>query len=92
MLTHFILPHSPQSGKAISKTWEAIGFDAHGTVIEEYLDDKPYPNRFMLGWIGRRPIHVVVTYNQEENVRIVITAYEPDPQRWSDDFQQRRPK
>ncbi|RME12894.1 MAG: DUF4258 domain-containing protein [Ardenticatenia bacterium] len=64
----------------------------HGEVIENYPDDKPYPSRLVLGWIGNRPIHVVVAHNQEDNVWIVVTAYEPDPQRWSDDFRQRRPK
>jgi hypothetical protein len=31
-----------------------------GEVIEEYPKDTPYASRLMLGWIGLRPLHVVV--------------------------------
>lgn len=30
-----------------------------GRTIEDYPDDKPYPSRLILGWIGSRPIHLV---------------------------------
>jgi hypothetical protein len=31
-----------------------------GKTIEAYPEDQPYPSRLVLGWIGTRPIHVVV--------------------------------
>ncbi len=52
---------------------------ATGKTVEDYPDDTPYPSRLVLGWIGRRPIHVVVADNVDEEENIVITVYEPDP-------------
>ncbi|WP_397548007.1 DUF4258 domain-containing protein [Rhodothermus marinus] len=61
-----------------------------GETIASYPEDRPYPSRLVLGWIGTRPLHVVVTDNDEDNVQIVITVYEPDPTLWEDDFKRRR--
>lgn len=61
-----------------------------GQVIEDYPDDSPYPSRLVLGWHESRPIHVVAAHNEEENETIVITVYEPDPQKWDSDFRRRR--
>jgi len=58
-----------------------------GETIEEYPDDTPYPSRLVVGWSGDRPLHVVVA--DDEDRRIVMTVYEPDPDRWSDDFRTR---
>jgi hypothetical protein len=60
-----------------------------GETIEEYAEDTPYPSRLILGWIGQRPIHVVTANNDMDNEIIVITVYEPDRGKWSDDFKRR---
>ena len=62
----------------------------NGTVIKEYPDDTPYPSRLILGNEQGRPIHVVSAYNSADDTEYVITAYEPDPLRWSKDFKERR--
>jgi hypothetical protein len=62
----------------------------HGTIIEEYPDDTPYPSRLVLGWVGRRPIHVVAADDPASRTTIVITAYEPDRDVWEDDFRKRK--
>jgi hypothetical protein len=62
-----------------------------GETIEDYPADCPYPSRLLLGWDGLRPLHVVAAYNRVEDETIVITAYEPDPARWSADFRTRHP-
>ena len=62
---------------------------AIGDVIEEYPNDFPYPSRLILGWTRNQPIHVVVADNTDDNELIVITAYEPDPIRWDQDFRRR---
>lgn len=59
-------------------------------VIEDYPDDMPFPSRLALGWHESRPIHVVAARNEEEDETIVITVYEPDPQKWNSDFRRRR--
>ena len=53
-----------------------------GEVIEEYLDDTPYPSRLILGCYKGRLIHVVAANNRLDEEIIVITVYEPDPSEW----------
>ena len=63
---------------------------ATGETVEDYPNDTPYPSRLVLGWSGRRPIHVVVADNVDDQENIVITAYEPDPLEWEADFKMRK--
>jgi hypothetical protein len=60
-----------------------------GIIIEEYPDDTPYPSCLISGIINDRPLHIVMAYNNVDREAIVITAYEPDPDIWSDDFTRR---
>lgn len=62
----------------------------NGVVIKDYTDDTPYPSKLILGFDGERPIHVVSSYNPENDTEYVITVYEPDIQKWSDNFTKRR--
>jgi hypothetical protein len=57
----------------------------HGVIIEEYLDDKPYPSFLALS-SNAKPLHVVFAKNDEDNEIIIITAYYPDRDKWSDDY------
>ncbi len=61
-----------------------------GEVIEEYLTDKPYPSVLIFGEtdIGR-PLHIVCSYNKDEETTIIITVYHPDPDLWID-YKRRR--
>jgi len=61
----------------------------NGKVIEERPDDVPCPPRVMLGWVRGRPIHVVATEG-EEGETVIVTVYEPEPDRWTDAFTRRR--
>ena len=60
----------------------------HGEIIEEYPDDEPYPSYLTLHFDQEGALHVV--YAKEDQKRIIITAYRPDPNKWSSDFRQRR--
>ncbi len=54
-------------------------------IIEEYLDDEPYPSVLLFGLTqANRPLHVVCAYDAESDRTIVITVYHPDRQRWRD--------
>jgi hypothetical protein len=56
-----------------------------GEIIESYENDQPYPSVLLFGrTLEGRPIHVVCAYASEEDQAIVITVYEPDPNRWAD--------
>jgi len=61
-----------------------------GEVIEERADDLPYPSRLVLGFVGGRPLHVVVADDRDAERSIVVTVYEPDPALWRAGFKRRR--
>lgn len=59
----------------------------HGEIIEKYDDDFPLPSLLVNGLaLSGRPLHVVAGINNLERIIVIITAYEPDPVRWSSDF------
>lgn len=61
-----------------------------GEVIEEYPDDKPYPSVLIFGLTqANRPIHLVCACDETGNRTIVVTVYQPDPQRW-ENFRRRK--
>ncbi len=62
---------------------------ASADVIKEYPEDKPYPSRLVLGFVGGRPLHVVAADNTAGAETIIITVYEPDPRRWDESFRRR---
>lgn len=64
---------------------------AAGEIIERYENDAPYPSMLLFGrTLEHRPIHVVCAYDSREDQVVVITVYEPDPNRW-EDFRRRVP-
>ncbi|MBU1299319.1 MAG: DUF4258 domain-containing protein [Bacteroidetes bacterium] len=48
-----------------------------GTIIEEYVDDKPYPSALFLGFVKSTPIHTVAAFDEKSNYVYIITAYKP---------------
>jgi hypothetical protein len=58
---------------------------ATGETIEEYDDG----SRLVLGRRGVRPLHVVSAEVMEDTT-VVITVYEPSPDRWDATFRARR--
>ena len=61
-----------------------------GDEIKDYPDDKPYPSKLLLSIENELPLHVVAAYIYAENKCIIITAYNPDINLWSDNFKKRR--
>ena len=61
-----------------------------GTVIEQYDDDFPLPSVLINGCAStNRPLHLVVAVNRLEKKLVLVTAYEPDPIKWADNFSRR---
>ena len=61
----------------------------NGEIIEDYPDDFPYPSCLVFGYtVKRRVIHTVVGIGDSK--LWLITAYEPDPEQWSEDFRVRK--
>jgi hypothetical protein len=62
----------------------------HGYIIEGYMDDFPFPSFLINGKSADdRPIHLVVGDNSDENILVIITAYEPDETKWKENFSKR---
>jgi hypothetical protein len=61
-----------------------------GEIIENYPDDLPYPSRLILGWRGKRPLHIVAADNLVDGEVIIVTVYEPDADQWESDFKRRK--
>jgi hypothetical protein len=61
-----------------------------GKIIEDYPEDEPYPSCLIYGrTLEDRPLHVVCAFAKTEEAAIIITVYEPNPERWID-FERRR--
>jgi len=82
------------SGHAIQRMFErrvdVLAVIAQGETIAEYVDEKPYPSRLLLGRAETKPLHVVVA--TDEDLCIVVTVYEPTLENWSDDLRTRKMK
>lgn len=60
-----------------------------GTIIEEYPDDPRGPSCLILGFVGKRPLHVVLGHLDTEEI-LIITAYQPSREEWESDWKTRR--
>lgn len=63
-----------------------------GEIIEERLDDMPWPSVLFLGWIDDQPLHVVAAYSKQIKKVAIITVYEPSLDYFENDFRTRRKK
>lgn len=72
---------------SVEECHEAI---AAGEIIEDYPHDKYGPSCLIFGMTkGSRPLHVQCSYPHRPAI-IIITLYEPDPNRWIG-LKQRKP-
>mgnify|MGYP003305285128 CR=1 FL=1 len=61
----------------------------NGEIIENYPTSYPYPSCLILGLtVNNRNIHVVCGVG--ENKLWIVTAYEPDEEKWESDFRTRK--
>jgi hypothetical protein len=62
----------------------------NGEIIEQYDDDFPLPSMLINGMTPKmRPLHMVLSVNYSEKKIIIITVYEPDSLKWTDNFSRR---
>lgn len=56
---------------------------ARGEIIENYPQDRPIPSCLIYGQTSKgRPLHIVCAPLISEETLVIITVYEPDPERW----------
>ncbi|MDP1784184.1 MAG: DUF4258 domain-containing protein [Sulfuricurvum sp.] len=60
-----------------------------GETIESYPDDQPYPSYLILGYVGKKVLHIVYAKDENDTI-IVITVYVPTLEKWFEDFRTRR--
>lgn len=61
-----------------------------GMIIEDYPSDYPFPSCLVLGCtIQKRKLHIVCSIVNDDTLTI-ITAYEPDFNKWDETFMKRR--
>ena len=51
-----------------------------GKIIEEYLDDNPYPSFLLCAKLRQNYLHVVCAVAEEQ--LFIITTYQPDEDKW----------
>ncbi len=62
---------------------------AYGEIIEQYPNDKYYPSCLVLYFrVNGEPLHFVCSIG--DNKIYIITAYNPDLERWESDFKTRK--
>ena len=61
-----------------------------GELIEDYVDDRPFPSALFLGLQEAKPLHVVAAFDERSGMCYIITAYHPDEEHFSPDFRTRR--
>ena len=59
----------------------------NGQIIEEYDSDYPYPSCLILGRANEKVIHTVCSFSEPV---FIITAYEPDLNKWENDYKIRK--
>lgn len=62
----------------------------NGEEIEDYSHAFPFPAKLLLGKCSECFIHVVAAEDRSKQQVIVITTYEPTPDRWESDMKKRR--
>ena len=61
----------------------------YGDIIEEYPNDYPLPS-CLIFYNDIKPLHVVLSYDEEIHVTYIITVYQPDLNHFEADFKTRR--
>lgn len=61
-----------------------------GETIETYPDTGRGESYLVLGWSNEWPIHVVAADKDAAELTVVVTAYRPLPELWSDDYRRRK--
>jgi hypothetical protein len=82
----YVLKRMIERGIAVAEVRDVL---ENGELIEEYKADVP-PRYLMLGWSGERPIHVIGEDDPVVRCTTIVTAYEPDLERWKVGFRERR--
>ncbi len=54
------------------------------------MEDRPFPSCLMFKMVEREPLHVVVSFDEEDKKAYIITAYRPTLDKFESNFKTRR--
>ena len=88
-----ISDHADEEAEADILTFDEIYFSVlHGEIIKDYPTDRPFPSCLILGkTFSGAPVHSVWAYNARVQWEVLITVYRPDPRRWTDWRERKKP-
>ena len=89
-----VTDHADEEATAEGLTYADVAHSVlHGEIIEDYPSDRPYPSCLIL---GKTPsgiaVHSVWAYKKENRWAVLVTVYRPDPQRWINWRERRKPE
>lgn len=88
ILTEHFLKRMRERNIKIANVEEAL---LNGEIIENYPSDYPYPSCLVLGFYSAAvALHVVVGVCLDDDKLWLITVYQPNINKWSDDFKTRK--
>ena len=61
-----------------------------GRIIEKYEDNTPSKSYLILGQAKQRPIHMVVSWDEQNSKACIITVYVPDEEHFERDWETRK--
>lgn len=88
-----ITDHADEEAVADQLTMDDVFYSVlHGEVIEDYPEGRPYPSCLVFGRTSNGlAVHTVWAYNPNSGWAVLITVYRPDPRRWIDWRERRKP-
>lgn len=88
-----ISDHADEEAEADGLTFDEVYFSVlHGEIIESYPTDRPFPSCLIFGkTFGGDPVHSVWAYNTGNKWAVLITVYRPDPDRWINWRERKKP-
>lgn len=78
-----------QMAERINSSDEVEAVANRGEVITAYENEQPFPCFLVIGWVKSVALHVVFAQNPTDALCVVVTAYWPDPEKWSTDCKTR---
>lgn len=81
--------YDAMAGRQISPT-DVVAVVRGGEIIHSNPDDVPRPSYLMLGRPTGRPLHVLVSRDDESGSCFIVTTYYPDIDTWDRAFRRRK--
>lgn len=62
----------------------------NGQIIEAYDESTPYEGFLIFGTAEKKPLHIVISWDEENCISYIITSYVPDEHHFELDWKTRK--